>query len=160
MGTLRYRQRWEPRSSPSNWQIRNKDSMNRTTVVIDRIAKFCEELGPIPVYVFDANTWAQIPGRSVNEQFGFTYPMPGKPAAFCPELIAEQTEFLDDTQFNSYMDILEYVLALHIARAVDDVPFHVRRMAIDEELWGLRQGAMTFFSNVQMKILDAAAGST
>lgn len=73
-------------------------------------------------------------------------------APFCPELIAEQSEFLDDDLYDAYMDTIHWSLSMHILYRHMD--WQEREIAVDKKLLEIAEDSMQLQNDVQMRILE------
>lgn len=64
-----------------------------------------------------------------------------------PEMLSLHTDTLDDDDFVSFMDILEMMMALHVAYR--DMPDDERRARIDSEIYDANSKASLFLSAVE-----------
>lgn len=127
---------------------------DRSDIIRQRLGDmFLTDIG-IPVSIIPPDEWAAIT-TGPGETFGFMWPVEFEGSCivvYCPEVISILTSWLDDEQFESYMDIIEYMLALHVADV--ETPVEQRRQRVESDLWDLRPEAMEFLSFVQMQMLD------
>lgn len=133
------------------------DLMDRSASIRKRLDEMLLRDIAVSVSIVPAEEWGRV-DLDPGESFGFKWPFDfeGEPlVAFSPEVMAVLTMWLDDEQFDAYMDIIEFMLARHIGLLRDGVlDVEVRRHQIEDELWATREEAMQFLSFVQMQIID------
>jgi hypothetical protein len=77
-------------------------------------------------------------------------------APFSPELIVDQSRFLDDEHFTMYVDTIEWSVSMHITHRT--MPWEEREAFIDKQLFDVAEDSMSLQNDVQMKILDGVNG--
>jgi len=134
------------------------DLIDRTEIIKERIDTMLLDTIGFPVSTMPLDAWVDLE-LGTGEQFGFLWPRPFEDTllvAYCPDIIAVQTCWLDDPQFEAYMELVEFMLCRHLALGVMDLD--ERRQQVESELWDLRPEAMEFLSHIQMQILDMMKG--
>lgn len=136
------------------------DLIDRTDEIRERVDHMCLVQIRVPVAPMPLDEWLVL-DKDVSERWGFMWPRPfedGLVVVYCPEMVAAQTCWLDDNQFQVYMDCIEFVISKHIA--LDDTidTFEERRQVIEDDLWDANPEAMQFLSHVQATILDMEKG--
>jgi hypothetical protein len=131
----------------------------RTQFIEERLRPHYEEMD-IDVLVFTKEQWADVgsPDPTGNRRFGWIPPYEeGQEVLFpvCPEIIAEQTEDLDDLLFGAYVDVIQFTCDLSIAYHGIEDDYERARM-IDKRLLDTAAGSMRLINRVQMRALDAA----
>lgn len=77
-------------------------------------------------------------------------------APFSPELIVEQSQSLDDGDFEQYVDTIEWSVSMHITHR--DVPWEAREAMVDKTLFDVAEDSMRLQNKVQMLVLDGVRG--
>ncbi len=126
---------------------------NRIDKVITLFTYIAGEL-ELELFIHDAEVWfAAAPADDTNLHRPFGYTTSDMVSIHCsPDLIVTQTRTLDDTEFQEYLDIVEYHLLKHV-QYFHDAEAEVR---IDRETYDTWPGSMTVLNAVQMMVLDGA----
>lgn len=152
--------------------------IDRKKYIHDRFMGNCLTIGVLPMHMTKAE-WAKaaLPDPSnLHRPYGWVPPFavegdthqPNCPCSgclnqadmdtiyvpFCSELIAEQTILvgLDDDQFHTYIDIVDYSVSMHIIHRL--VPWEEREALIDNSLFDEAEDSMRLQNAVQMALLD------
>lgn len=72
--------------------------------------------------------------------------------AFSPELIAEQTAFLDDRHFEAYVDTIHWSFSMHILHR--HLPWDEKEALVDKAMYDVAEDSMVLQNDVQMFILE------
>ena len=82
--------------------------------------------------------------------------------SYCPEIIAEQTVWLDDDGLDIYLSITETIILRHMTLMADepDMSEEERTRRVEEEIIDALASTdhLSFYSEVQMRILDETQG--
>jgi hypothetical protein len=137
----------------------------RTTLVHDRLVHcLADEIGAIaqPLTLFEWMTTDLADPSNLHRPYGWVppYEIDGEPAAeaatvvapFCPALIADQTRFLLQREFEQYLDTIEYQLCLHIVHR--SLPWQEPEALVDRLLYDTAPGSMELQNRVLLRILD------
>lgn len=130
--------------------------MTRTEEIKTRLNNhFIKEIG-VPTATPYREGWESFP-VTAQHPFGWITPVPfGDPpllVCFCPDVIAAQTDHLDDVDLNIYLTLLEYMLDRHII-LFGDAGVEQNQNRIEEELLQYWPGAVTVMNDVQLRALD------
>ncbi|HKY74597.1 MAG TPA: hypothetical protein VJS45_00540 [Acidimicrobiia bacterium] len=151
---------------------------DRTREALDRLSALFLDGGVLPIAA-TPEAWAQHhlfpdPGEC-HRRFGWVPPFleedrPHRPAcrcglcaahqrpattiqaAFCPELIAEQTADLDDVSFAGYLHAVFFTMVQHLVLL--DVPAEDREVLVDDALYEACPEGLRLLSEVQFAVLD------
>lgn len=131
--------------------------IERRDMIRDRFTTYIEqELGLI-AHSMEASDWVKVTGP--NRLFGYQFPVwedDQIAVSFCPDVLAAHTAILGDEGLETYLDLVEYVIAKHVFY-FEEMDEAERIVRVDSDLYELRPEAMTFFTTVQMAALDMLA---
>lgn len=93
--------------------------------------------------------------------FGWFPPLPlGEPSdllvvSFCPELMAEITEWLSDSELERYLCTIEAVLDGYFDAATHGIDAEVARERIESDIFDKNPDTLALFSEIELRALDA-----
>lgn len=132
--------------------------MNRTDIIRQHLVDYCELTGMV-AEEHDEASWAALEG-DYRKPLGFQGPDPARKfaAPFCPSIIDDTTQQLDDKFLDEYLHAVEYVLGAEVQFYKLDP--EGRRSAAENKLINANADALRLISEVHAELLDRTAGST
>lgn len=134
---------------------------DRIELIRTRLIEFIEAMGVGPA-IPSRETWTAYP-LPPSLQTGWLPPViaaddPPLMIAFCPEIIADQTNELDDHDLSAYLDMIEFSMSRHVQYFIEqpDTAVEDRTVMILDELYDNNADAAAFFLEIQARALDAA----
>lgn len=131
---------------------------NRRTEILNRLCAHLLELCGVAVVTPPRDAWQAFEING-SYRYGWAPPMPVDGdelcllVAFCPELIAATTQWLDDEQLDVYLTTVETYLDEFIEHFGEDTT--VIRQRVDGELHDTVPEALDLLSEVEARALDA-----
>lgn len=110
----------------------------------------------------DAELWRTLVDQlGPQAMFGWSWPIahddPPILVPYCPEIIDEQTADLNETDFVSYLEIIEWVVDTHITMWETESDPVVRTALIEDELGEQFPSKLNVWMQVRLAVLDRMA---
>lgn len=132
--------------------------MDRVDLITRRFTEHFEDIGAVPIPK-TLTEWEEVePRTNLRISLGFRRPTPDTDgvAIFCPELVARQTEHLDDDELTQYLDAVQWTVDLETTLYEHDLE-EATQMA-DAALAEKAPGSLRLLTEVQMAWLDRSSG--
>lgn len=135
------------------------DLAERTQYVNDRFDDTFRVRAQMAVAMPPREDWEEMP-LGPEHQYGWIPPIhltedePRLMISVCPEIIAEQTMFLEDAEFEQYVRFIIFLIGRHIQWFDQGLSYRDLQNKFEEELLEKAERPFRFWSEVQLEILD------
>ena len=129
--------------------------MSRAEEIKTRLTEHFASVG-VAVTAAHKDAWNSFP-PAPRHSYGWIPPIAfGEPAlcvCFCPELLDEQTTWLDEEQLDHYLSVIEFTIDRHV-QYWGEMPEEELARRVDGEIIDHFPTSMSLLNRVQMRALD------